>query len=165
MFCSNCGAPDMNGNFCRKCGQKLAPPKQSDAKKAQTISTAEYLYKSSPMDLGDAVSTCFKKYAVFEGRASRPEFWLFALFNLIVYMVWIVLVFLLSSGSTEAIVVFLFYLPALILLLPNLSVTVRRLHDAGYSGGFYFLFLIPFVGSIIYLIFMVQPTSNTSKYN
>ena len=164
MFCTNCGAPDMNGNFCRKCGEKLAPSKPSVSKKAQTISTAEYLYKSSPMDLGDAVSTCFKKYAVFEGRASRPEFWLFALFNLIVYMVWIVFVFLLSSGSTESIVVFLFYLPALILLLPNLAVTVRRLHDAGYSGGFYFLFLIPFVGSIIYLIFMVQPTSTSTKY-
>jgi uncharacterized membrane protein YhaH (DUF805 family) len=154
----------MNGNFCRKCGEKLATLNASVTKKGKTLTAAEYLYKSSPMDLGDAISTCFKKYAVFEGRASRSEFWLFALFNIIVYMVWIVLIFLLSSGSTQPIVVFLFYLPFLVLLLPNLAVTIRRLHDAGYSGGFYFLFLIPFVGTIFYLIFMLQPTSDTSKH-
>jgi len=154
----------MNGNFCRKCGEKLTTFNASVPKKGQTLTAAEYLYKSSPMDLGDAVSTCFKKYAVFEGRASRPEFWLFALFNIIVYLVWIVLIFLISSGSTQPIVVFLFYLPFLVLLLPNLAVTVRRLHDAGYSGGFYFLFLIPFVGTLIYLIFMLLPSSTSNKY-
>ncbi|WP_051532222.1 DUF805 domain-containing protein [Brackiella oedipodis] len=82
------------------------------------------------MGFVEAVRTCFKKYFTFSGRASRAEFWWFTLFIFIVY-------FLLKVvGSIEN-------LPAawdnvelciqLFLLCPSLAVTVRRLHDAGYS--------------------------------
>lgn len=161
MFCSNCGAPDMNGNYCRECGEKLSSLALSAHTKPKLMTAAEYRLSSSPMGLVDAVKICFNKFATFEGTASRSEFWLFAWFNLLVYSIWAVFVFLVSSGSTEPIAVFLFYLPVLIMFLPNLSVSIRRLHDAGYSGTFYLMFLIPLIGPVLYLIFMLQPTSKS----
>ncbi|MCL2304252.1 MAG: DUF805 domain-containing protein, partial [Planctomycetaceae bacterium] len=42
------------------------------------------------------------------------------------------------------------------LIIPSLAVIVRRLHDAGYSGWMYFISLVPFVGGIILLVFLLQ---------
>ena len=68
------------------------------------------------MGFGESIKTCFNKYATFSGRASRSEFW------------WFQLAFFLS---------FFTIIGGLILLLPNMSVTVRRLHDVGKSGWWY----------------------------
>ena len=106
----------------------------------------------------DAVKRGFKKYATFTGRASRSEYWWWALFTFTGYLVLGLLAFALGTatsrdgGRTPG----LLALPLIILfavflfgiLIPTLAVTVRRLHDAGYSGLVALLLLIPYLGRL-----------------
>ena len=64
-----------------------------------------------------------RKYGVFKGRARRKEFWYFILINWIVH-------FILNGIGLEIIVV----ITGILLFIPTIAVTVRRLHDTGYSG-------------------------------
>ena len=88
---------------------------------------------------------CLKKYADFNGRASRAEFWWFILFQIIVSFV----VGIISQ--------WLAYICGLALLVPSLAVAWRRLHDIGRAGGYYFVGLIPLVGWIIVLLWYIKP--------
>ncbi len=88
-----------------------------------------------------------KNYAVFEGRASRTEFWMFMLFNVIIT---ILLTLIENFANMNG---YLSGIYGLATILPLIAVGVRRLHDAGKSGWWYFLCLIPLIGSIILLIF------------
>ena len=101
-----------------------------------------------------------KKYAVFTGRARRSEYWLFFLANVIISVV-IGLVFgVLGLGELGSMVSLLY---GLLVLLPNLGVTFRRLHDTGRSGWWLLILLIPFIGAIVLLVFMAldsQPGDN-----
>jgi len=98
------------------------------------------------MNFVQAVQVCLRKYVDFEGRASRPEFWWFALFQLIVMVVAAML------GQTVYTIV------ALGLVLPSLGVGARRLHDIGKSGWFLLLHLLPIIGILVLIYFWVQPT-------
>ena len=91
-----------------------------------------------------------KKYAVFEGRARRKEYWMFVLFNFLIAI---------AIGVVEGIVGtvgILGALYALAIIVPGLAVSVRRLHDTGRSGWFLLIGLIPLVGLIILIVFFVQ---------
>ena len=79
--------------------------------------------------MGNAISICFKKYATFTGRASRSEYWYFQLFYTLAVIVGMIID---ASNGT----VFMQYLVILVLVLPLLSVEVRRMHDVGKSGWF-----------------------------
>ena len=85
-----------------------------------------------------------KKYAEFSGRASRKEFWLFALFNTLAYLI------LFSIFPAVGLIY------ALGTWLPAISVTVRRLHDTNRHGGWFWLQLLPLVGIIILFVWMVS---------
>jgi uncharacterized membrane protein YhaH (DUF805 family) len=90
------------------------------------------------------------KYAVFEGRARREEYWMFFLFNIIIsFLVGFIDVLLGGEG-----VIATLYLVGV--LLPTLAVTVRRLHDTGRSGWWLLISLIPLIGGIVLLVFYVQ---------
>ena len=96
------------------------------------------------MTLVESIKTCFKKYAVFEGRASRSEFWYFYLFC------WgAVLILLLFNNDFFSVLGLLFIL---ITFLPQLAVSCRRLHDIDTSGWFLLLQVIPIVGSILLIV-------------
>ena len=88
----------------------------------------------------------FCKYADFRGRARLAEYWLFWLFQVIVYLIMIALVFI-AAGSAQTLPVLIasicvpVALFALICLLPNLAVTVRRLHDTGKSAAWLLLYV------------------------
>jgi uncharacterized membrane protein YhaH (DUF805 family) len=97
------------------------------------------------MTFAESVRTCFSKYADFNGVASRPEFWWFILF---VFVVAVVLNFI---SPTLANIV------SLGLLLPQLAVGARRLHDTGKSGWWQLLLLLPVIGLIVLIVFWVQP--------
>jgi uncharacterized membrane protein YhaH (DUF805 family) len=97
---------------------------------------------------GDAVKTCFSKYVDFKGRASRPEYWWFFLSYVIVYAVGLIL-----TGMSRSLV-FLLWLALLAYLLPLLAAAVRRLHDTGRSGWWYFIVLIPLAGPIILIVLL-----------
>jgi uncharacterized membrane protein YhaH (DUF805 family) len=103
-------------------------------------------------DFQAAIKTCLRKYADFSGRAARPEFWWFFLFQVIVMVV---------TGMVSEV---LNGLAALALLLPGLAVGARRLHDIGKSAWFLLVGLIPFVGWLVMLYWFVQPSAGANEY-
>ncbi len=91
-----------------------------------------------------------KKYAVFTGRARRKEFWMFALINFIIS---IVLTYVETLVGGPGIVGMLYSLGVLI---PGLAVSVRRLHDTSRSGWWLLVVLVPIIGPLVLLFFVVQ---------
>lgn len=99
-------------------------------------------------------SICLSKFADFSGRARRREYWTFALVNCLIAMLLLTLGLTFGEDSPASnIMVTIFYL---IMLVPNLSVSVRRLHDIGKSGWYMFLSLIPLIGGLILLIWSLM---------
>ena len=108
------------------------------------------------MTFSESVSTCFSKYFVFKGRASRSEYWWFQL---------IVTPSFVISDFTETDISYLFLGIALVTLIPAISVGVRRLHDTNRSGFFLLIGFIPFIGSLILLFFLIpEGTKGKNKY-
>ena len=89
-----------------------------------------------------------KKYAVFSGRARRSEYWYFALFNVIYLIVALILHYRLRSKIEPLHLDVIYFVYILALLIPNLALTVRRLHDVGKSGWMLLIGFIPLVGAI-----------------
>ncbi|NBJ68223.1 MULTISPECIES: DUF805 domain-containing protein [Clostridia] len=126
---------------------------------------------------------CLKNYATFRGRARRKEFWMF---NLVFLLILFVCGFLLSlvnpellandpgydsinatdkMGIIEGILSFLISIFYISMILPAIAVTVRRLHDTGRSGWWYFIILIPVIGGIILIILSILDSEpNENKY-
>lgn len=93
-----------------------------------------------------------RQYSDFNGRARRQEYWMFVLFNLLITIVTLSidgLLYYLLDGSWFP---FLTIIYGLGILIPNIAVVVRRLHDVGKSGWMYFVGLIPLVGPIWLLV-------------
>lgn len=109
------------------------------------------------MSFGQAISSVFKNYANFNGRARRSEFWFFALFNLIIYLAASVINYLIAGSSdTTSIIGIIYLLYSLATILPSLAVSWRRLHDIGKSGAYILFILIPLVGWIFLLAWFVK---------
>jgi len=96
------------------------------------------------MTLQESISTCFMKYADFNGRASRSEYWWFVLFTTLVGAAF--------SIFSEALAG-LFHLAV---LLPWLAAGTRRLHETNRSGLLQLLWLLPVIGWIILIVFLAQ---------
>ena len=99
-----------------------------------------------------------RQYADFDGRARRTEFWMFALFSIIISIVLGVIDNLLGStfvpGTTSG---WLGAIYGLAVLLPSLGVSVRRLHDTGRSGWWLLIGLVPVLGGIVLIVFCATP--------
>ena len=109
------------------------------------------------MSFGQAISSVFKNYANFNGRARRSEFWFFALFNLIIDLAASVINYLIAGSSdTTSIIGIIYLLYSLATILPALAVSWRRLHDIGKSGAYILFILIPLVGWIFLLAWFVK---------
>ena len=93
-----------------------------------------------------------QKYAVFDGRASRREFWLWMLIHLIISIVIAVLGSAVADFFTIVAVLY-----ALATIVPHLAVGARRLHDHNKSGWLQLIILVPLIGWIIVLVLMVLP--------
>ena len=95
----------------------------------------------------EAFKTCLtEKYITFEGRASRSEYWFFALFMFLCYIV--------ASVIDSLMGMFVLYpLTALGFLIPSIAAGIRRLHDIDKSGWWMLIGLIPLVGLIVMLVF------------
>lgn len=108
---------------------------------------------------------CLKQYADFSGRARRKEYWMFVLFNIIFATIAMILDKV--SGITIAGVGFgpIVGLYVLILLIPGLAVTIRRLHDVGKNGWFIVIGLIPVVGTVWLLVLLCMDSEpNENEY-
>jgi len=115
-----------------------------------------------------AIVSVFRNYATFAGRATRSEYWWFQLLQAVVFLVFLVGGFLpviINTPPPEepkptaivgglGILVF-----GLAVIIPNISVFVRRLHDINFSGWFYFLSVIPGFGPLLTLIFALMPSN------
>jgi uncharacterized membrane protein YhaH (DUF805 family) len=101
---------------------------------------------------GQAISLAFKNYVNFEGVAGRGEYWWFALFGFLVGLGTAILDGFAGSAGIFGL------LWGLATLLPQLSLSVRRLRDAGHSWTALFLALIPFVGFIILIVYLASPS-------
>ena len=109
------------------------------------------------MSFTESLSTCFKKTFVYQGRASRSEYWWFQLLIIICYLIFI--------GGDEAIIfrdhpaydvlIWMAIGVIVICLLPAFAVTIRRLHDINKSGGWILISLIPFIGSLLLLLMLI----------
>ena len=113
------------------------------------------------MDFGTSIKICFSKYANFSGRASRSEFWWFALFCFIGGIVTGVIDVMILGYSSEA------YGPiniifTVITLLPSIAVGARRLHDKNRSGWWQ-LIILTGIGLILLIIWWA--TVGESKKN
>ena len=101
---------------------------------------------SSGVGFSEAVSRGFSRYATFAGRAPRSEYWFWTLFSVLASIAAIVVDAIMHTNP------FFYMLCLLALLLPHVSVAVRRLHDRGRSGGWYWLILVPIVGAIVLFV-------------
>lgn len=96
------------------------------------------------MTFQESVKVCFSKYADFGGRATRSEYWWFILF--------IVLVSLAASLLSNT----LSALFSLATLVPSIAAATRRLHDTNRSGWWQLIVLVPVIGWIVLIVFLVQ---------
>lgn len=109
------------------------------------------------MSFTEAIKTVFSKYAVFSGRATRSEYWYFALFYFLIGIPLIVMTQMNAGLALLASII------RLALFLPSLGVFVRRMHDINFSGLRIFFALIPVVGWILLLVWLCkdsQPGEN-----
>ena len=120
------------------------------------------------MDFMTAVRTCLHKYATFDGRASRSEFWWFYLFTALVTLVFYVFVIFFGvlagvtgdgwiSGLLGVMSLFAnlaMFAVSIALLIPLLAAGCRRLHDRGQSGWLQLLLIVP-CGGIVLIVFWV----------
>jgi len=103
------------------------------------------------------------KYATFEGRARRSEYWYYVLFYVLAIVALAIIDEITGTFSEEAGIGLLSGLFVLATLVPTLAVTVRRLHDTDRSGWWVLINFIPIVGGIVLLVFTVmdsQPGAN-----
>ena len=96
-----------------------------------------------------------RKYAVFSGRAQRQEYWMFVLFNVIIVL-FLGIIDEMADSDFESSRSTLTTLYVLATLIPFLAVGVRRLHDTGRSGWWMLIGVIPIIGAIVLLIFIIQ---------
>ena len=104
------------------------------------------------MTFAESIKICFSKYADFNGRASRSEFWW-----------WVLFVFLVSAAASivSPVVSGLFSLGV---LLPNIAVGARRLHDTDRTGWLQLLVIIPLIGWLLMIYWCVQEGKEPNRF-
>ena len=125
------------------------------------------------MTFTEAVRSCLSQYAGFQGRAPRSEFWWFSLFTFLLDLAIVIVGGALVTGTIMGVQSngggvaewyavsapnWLLSLAHLVLFLPTLAVTVRRLHDVGRSGWWILIMLVPLFGILLLLFWWVQPS-------
>lgn len=109
----------------------------------------------------EAIRRAFQKYCCFTGRASRSEYWWFALFNVILGVI-IGIIGIVAGQDVEK---FLQYIVQIALFLPGLGLCFRRLHDTGRSAWNLFWWILPIVGWIILIVYFCQESQpQDNKY-
>lgn len=187
-YCSNCGCQlNENNAFCPNCGAKVVDTQgndgyqqnnsyQQDYSKSygQQVYNQQYYgqynygaHGSQPsepeLSLFEYFKKCFQHYADFNGRARRKEYWGFVLFYCIFYFAAYIVAAIIDNIIGVPIFTALISLAALGAIVPSLAVLVRRLHDIGKSGWWYFISFVPFIGTIWLLVLLC--TDGTRDHN
>lgn len=109
-----------------------------------------------------------KNYATFSGRARRKEYWIFFLFNVLISLGLGVIDVVAGTYSVEYETGFFSGLYSLLVLIPSIAVSVRRLHDTNRSGWWVVISLIPIIGVLVLFVFTCldsQPGTNRFGVN
>lgn len=114
----------------------------------------------APMGFGRAIATCLGKYAVFGGRASRSACWYFVLFQVLLTIALMVVDATVFRSAASVPV----SLTILLLFLPGLAVTVRRLHDVDMSGWWVLLGFIPLFGLYLLVLLCDRGTKGPNRF-
>lgn len=105
------------------------------------------------------------KYAKFDGRAGRKEFWYFILVNIIIIFTLSLIDGLTGTFSSEIGMGLLSGIYTVVVLIPGIAVSIRRLHDSGLCGWWILLGIIPIIGGLILIILYVRDSTNeANKY-
>ena len=105
-----------------------------------------------------------RRYADFKGRSNRKEYWLFFALNVAAFIALVIISAAAATGAAENGFA-LFVLGLLALVVPNLAVQVRRFHDQDLSGLFALLNLIPYLGTLVILVFMlIEGTRGDNRF-
>jgi uncharacterized membrane protein YhaH (DUF805 family) len=114
------------------------------------------------MDFGQAVTTGFRKYVTFEGRASRSEYWYWVLFNVIVSVITAIIDAFVFPGSKD--ISPINTIAMLALFLPSLAVLARRLHDIDRTA-WWILLVLTLIGSFVLLYWAcVKGTDGPNRF-
>ena len=123
----------------------------------------------------EAYKKFWKGYVDFEGRSTRSDYWFAYSAHVLILFAWYLLLAVFErmaaeTGSSDlftigVILPLIFFAFGIAALLPGIAVTVRRLRDAGYNWAFIFIPLIPFVGGIIFIVLLCQPTKVEVPFN
>lgn len=109
------------------------------------------------MTFGEAISDGFSKYATFSGRSSRSAYWWWVLF----YVLVIIGASIVDAALKSPVIAGLAWLA---LIIPNLAVLVRRLHDTDRSGWWALIGLVPLLGAIVLIVFACLDSGPPNKY-
>ncbi|MEL6587463.1 MAG: DUF805 domain-containing protein [Pseudomonadota bacterium] len=113
------------------------------------------------MTLLDGWAYAFGKFGRLDGRARRTEY--FSLYLLQVFWYFAVLLTR-PLAFSEVAVALILLASGLVFVVPSISVTVRRLHDAGLSGWFTILFFVPFGAFVLFLMALIPPQPAGDRY-
>lgn len=105
-------------------------------------------------------TSVLRNYLGFSGRATRKEFWMFTLWNSIIMLVIAVAENLLANTASGSILMVVLWIYVIAVFFPSLGVALRRLHDAGFSGWWILIDLVPFIGAIVLIVMFAQPSKN-----
>lgn len=106
-----------------------------------------------------ALKDGFARYVDFKSRSTRPQFWWWMLWSVLIGIVAAILDASLGMGDTGPINM----LTSLAMFLPSIAVSIRRLHDIGRTGWWYLIVLVPLVGVIVLLVFFCTKTKDETN--
>lgn len=127
------------------------------------------------MTFVESVKTCFAKFTTWQGRAARSEYWYFTLYSILSQIAAMAVDGVLGTSFSvtdpntgQAMSMgygWVYLLVALVNFLPGLAAVVRRLHDTGRSGWWYWIVLVPLIGAIMLLVwFCSRGTVGNNEY-
>lgn len=148
MYCKNCGKQLPEGaKFCDGCGAK-----QDAAYNTCTSYTTNAREPKPSVGFLDAIKLFFTKYADFSTRSRRSEYW------------WAFLFCALAGTLAGGILKDYSWIWSLVILIPSIAISVRRLHDIGKAGTWYLLNLIPLVGQIILIVWYCRDSVGDNQW-
>jgi uncharacterized membrane protein YhaH (DUF805 family)/predicted RNA-binding Zn-ribbon protein involved in translation (DUF1610 family) len=163
LFCASCGNQVVQtAQICPRCGSPISRHKQNYGQNYYPNSFDEN-YVSDKIGYFDV----WAKYAEFQGRARRKEYWNFTLINTFINFVYFIFITFIGGvmlaiedasvfGLISGILFILYVVFNLVMFLPSLAVMIRRLHDTGNTGWLWLISFIPLVGGIILIIILIQ---------